>query len=69
LFWNQRRRYRKVLDAALLWARSPKLFVAVALLYGAIDRRSLPLAPALRALLTVWVSQLHHCRICIDIDA
>jgi AhpD family alkylhydroperoxidase len=68
-FWNQRRKYGKVLDAALLWARSPKLFVAVALLYGAIDRRGSPLEPALRSLLTVRVSQLNHCRFCIDINA
>ena len=68
-FWNQRRKYGKVLDAALLWARSPKLFLAVALLYGAIDRRGSPLEPALRSLLTVRVSQLNHCRFCIDINA
>jgi uncharacterized peroxidase-related enzyme len=68
-FWNQRRKYGKVLDAALLWARSPKLFLAVATLYGAIDRRSSPLKPALRSLLTVRVSQINHCRFCVDINA
>jgi len=68
-FWNQRRKYGKVLDAALLWARSPKLFAGVALLYGAIDRKGSPLEPALRSLLTVRVSQLNHCRFCIDINA
>ena len=68
-FWNQRRKYGRVLDAALLWARSPKLFMGVALLYGAIDRRSSPLEPALRSLLTVRVSQINHCRFCVDINA
>jgi AhpD family alkylhydroperoxidase len=68
-FWNQRRKYGKVLDTAMLWARSPKLFMGVALLYGAIDRGSSPLAPALRSLLTVRVSQINHCRFCIDINA
>ena len=33
-FWNQRRKYGEVLQAALLWARAPKLFAAVAALYG-----------------------------------
>ena len=33
-FWNQRRKYGEVLQAALLWARAPKLFAAVAMLYG-----------------------------------
>ena len=68
-FWKQRRKYGKVLDAALLWARAPKLFLGVALLYGAIDRKSSPLEPALRSLLTVRVSQINHCRFCIDINS
>jgi AhpD family alkylhydroperoxidase len=67
-FWNQRRKYGKVLDAALLWARSPRLFLAVATLYGAIDRRCSPIQPALRSLLTVRVSQINHCRFCVDIN-
>ena len=68
-FWNQRRKYGKVLDAALLWARSPRLFLAVATLYGAIDRRSSPIPPGLRSLLTVRVSQLNHCRFCVDLNS
>jgi len=68
-FWNQRRKYGTVLDAALLWARSPKLFLGVATLYGAIERKSSPLEPALRSLLTVRVSQLNHCRFCVDINS
>ena len=68
-FWSQRRKYGKVLDAALLWARAPKLFLGVALLYGAIDRKGSPLEPALRSLLTVRVSQINHCRFCVDINA
>jgi AhpD family alkylhydroperoxidase len=58
-----------LLDAAPLWARSPKLFLGVAVLYGAIDRRSSPLEPALRSILTVRVSQINHCRFCVDINA
>jgi AhpD family alkylhydroperoxidase len=68
-FWNQRRKYGKVLDAALLWARSPRLFLAVATLYGALDRRSSPIPPALRSLLTVRVSQINHCRFCVDLNS
>jgi AhpD family alkylhydroperoxidase len=69
LFWNQRRRYGAVLDPALLWARSPKVFGAVALLYGAIDRTGSPLEPALRSLLTVRISQINHCPFCVDINS
>ena len=68
-FWNQRRKYGAVLDSALLWARSPKVFLGVAMLYGAIDRKSSPIPPALRSLLTVRVSQLNGCRFCVDLNS
>ena len=53
----------------LLWARSPRAFAAVALLYGALDRRSSPLSPVLRSLVTVRVSQINHCAFCVDINS
>jgi AhpD family alkylhydroperoxidase len=68
-FWNQKRKYGAVLDSALLWARSPRVFLGVALLYGAIDRGGSPLPPALRSLLTVRVSQLNGCRFCVDLNS
>ena len=68
-FWNQQRKYRAVLDAARLWARAPKVFLGVAFLYGMIDRRSSPLPPVLRSLITVRVSQLNGCRFCVDINS
>jgi AhpD family alkylhydroperoxidase len=68
-FWNQRRKYGSVLDSALLWARSPKLFIGVAVLYGMIDRKSSPLCPALRSLVTVRVSQINDCPFCVDLNA
>ncbi|MEX1206322.1 MAG: carboxymuconolactone decarboxylase family protein [Dongiaceae bacterium] len=67
-FWKQRRKYGAVLDSALLWARSPRVFLGVALLYGAIDRKSSPLHPVLRSLVTVRVSQLNLCRFCVDLN-
>jgi AhpD family alkylhydroperoxidase len=68
-FWNQRRRYGRALDASLLWARSPKLFLGVAVLYGMIDRRSSPIDPALRSLVTVRVSQINWCAFCVDLNS
>ena len=68
-FWNQKRRYGEVLAPGLLWGRSPLLFVAVALLYGVLDRRRSPIEPALRSLVTVRVSQLNGCRFCVDINS
>lgn len=69
LFWAQRRRYGAVLEAALIWARSPKLFLGLAILYAMIDRKGSPLAPTLRSLVTVRVSQINHCPFCIDINS
>lgn len=66
---NQRRRYGKELEPARLWARTPKVFAALSLLYGALDRRSSPIEPALRSLLTVRVSQINWCAFCVDINA
>ncbi|CAA7613748.1 carboxymuconolactone decarboxylase family protein [Magnetospirillum sp. SS-4] len=68
-FLKQRRTYGKVLDPALLWGRSPWVFGAVALLYGALDRKSSPVEPPLRSLLTVRVSQINHCAFCVDINS
>lgn len=68
-FRRQQRRYGQVLLPGLLWARVPRLFAAVALLYGALDRGSSPLPAALRSLVTVRISQLNWCRFCVDINS
>ena len=69
LFWHQERKYGQVLKPALLWARVPKLFLAVTILYGVLDRRQSPIDPVLRSLVMVRVSQISWCRFCIDINA
>jgi uncharacterized peroxidase-related enzyme len=68
-FWNQKRKYGAVLDPGLLWGRVPKMFGAVALLYGVLDRNSSPLNPVLRSLVTVRVSQINWCHFCVDINS
>jgi len=68
-FWNQQRKYGAILEPARLWGRSPKVFISLALLYGALDRRSSPLEPALRTLVTVRVSQINWCPFCVDINS
>jgi len=68
-FWNQKRRYGSVLAPSRLWGRSPKVFVALALLYGALDRRSSPIDPLLRTLITVRVSQINACAFCVDVNS
>lgn len=68
-FWNQRRKYGAVLEPARLWGRTPRVFAGVATLYGALDRKSSPLEPALRTLVTVRVSQINWCPFCVDINS
>ena len=68
-FWHQQKKYGAVLQPALIWARVPKLFLAVATLYGVIDRRRSPLSPVLRSLITVRVSQINWCEFCVDINS
>lgn len=68
-FASQRRRYGEVLVPGLIWGRVPKLFMAVATLYGVLDRRSSPIDPVLRSLVTVRVSQINHCDFCVDINS
>jgi alkylhydroperoxidase family enzyme len=58
-FRSQLRRYGQVLVPGQLWGRVPRLFMAVALLYGALDSRRSLLDPVLRSLVTVRVSQLN----------
>ena len=36
-FWDQKRRYGAILQPSLLWARVPRLFGAVSVLYGVKD--------------------------------
>ncbi len=69
LFWKQRQIFGRVLDPSLYWARSPWVFAAFALIYGALERRSSPLSPALRSLVMVRVSQLIQCAFCTDINS
>ena len=68
-FWNQKRKYGEVLQPALLWARVPSLFAAVAILFGVLDRKGSPLSPVLRSLVTVRVSRINWCRFCVDLNS
>ena len=68
-FRSQQRRYGQVLVPGQLWGRVPRLFITVALLYGALDSRRSPLHPVLRSLVTVRVSQLNWCRFCVDLNS
>lgn len=68
-FWSQQRKYGAVLEPGLLWGRVPQLFSAVAILFGVLDRKSSPLDPVIKSLVTVRVSQINWCEFCVDINS
>lgn len=65
----QIKKYGAALNSSLLWARSPRLFLALSFLYGALDRKSSPISPVLRSLILVRVSQINVCTFCIDLNS
>lgn len=67
--WHQKRKYGAILSPSLIWAKNPRLFLAVATLYGVIDRKMSPIPAELRSLITVRISQINACRFCIDINS
>lgn len=69
LFSMQKKKYGRVLEPTKLWALSPRVFLGLSHLYGALDRKSSPLSPELRSLITVKVSQINHCSFCVDINS
>jgi len=68
-FSAQKKKYGSILNSSLLWARSPRLFLGLAFLYGALDRKTSPISHALRSLIIVRVSQLNECVFCIDLNS
>lgn len=68
IFWLQKKHYGAVLNSATLWAKSPKLFLALSLFYGMLDRKNSPISPALRSLVLVRISQINGCAFCIDLN-
>jgi AhpD family alkylhydroperoxidase len=69
LFWIQKQKYGAALYSSQLWARSPRVFIGLSVLYGAFDRARSPLSPILRSLVILRVSQLNVCAFCIDLNA
>jgi AhpD family alkylhydroperoxidase len=64
----QRRKYGVELESARQWARLPRAFLALTLLYRSLDRRNSPIEPGLRALVQVRISQINWCEFCVDLN-
>lgn len=68
LYGVQRRVYGAVLEPTRVWARAPAAMRGFLHMYAAVDRRSSPLAPDLRSVVMIKVSQINHCSFCIDVN-
>lgn len=57
-----------VTEPVRLWGRTPRVFLSFLNLFKAVDRSASPIAPGLRSLLMVRVSQLNVCPFCVDLN-
>lgn len=64
----QRRKYGSELESARLWARLPRSFLALTLLYRTLDRRDASIDAGLRSLIQVRISQINWCEFCVDLN-
>lgn len=69
IFWRQRRRYGRELEPVRLWGRIPGAFLAMSVLYRALDRKRSRIEAPLRSLVQVLVSQINACEFCDDLNS
>ncbi len=67
-FWHQKRKYGQYLEPAKIWASSPRLFIWVLTLYRTLVRQTSPVPKAIRALVSIRVSQMNWCAFCVDLN-
>lgn len=65
----QRRKYGRELESSRLWARMPRTFLMLTLLYRTLDRAGSPVEPGLRALVQVRISRINGCGFCVDLNS
>lgn len=65
----QRKKFGQLLNPAMLWARVPGLFLGVAFFNSVFSRKNSLLEAPLRSLVMVRVSQINHCKFCVDLNS
>ncbi|TVP79276.1 carboxymuconolactone decarboxylase family protein [Thioalkalivibrio sp.] len=66
---RQERKYGSILAPSLLWGRLPGTFVGMLGLLGIFNRRSYPVGPGLRSLVSIRIAQCNGCSFCVDLNA
>lgn len=69
VFKRQERRLGQRVIPMQVWGRTPILLRRFLALFRAFERRSSPIPPVLRAIITVRVSQINHCAFCVDFNS
>lgn len=69
LFRWQKRRFGQAVLPMQTWGRQPVLLRRFMAFFRALERGSSPVAPDLRAMITVRVSQINHCAFCVDFNS
>ena len=68
-FFFMGKKYGVPPEPLLLWGRTPRVMRNFLMTYRALNRKSSPLDPQLRALVSVKVSQINSCAYCVDMNA
>ena len=64
----QKRKYGSELESGKHWARLPRTFLALTLLYRSLDGRRSRIDAGLRSLIQVHVSRINWCAFCVDLN-
>ncbi|MDA3872637.1 MAG: carboxymuconolactone decarboxylase family protein [Kiritimatiellae bacterium] len=69
LYKLQTKRFGHPIIPTQIWGRQPRLLWRFMRFFRTLERKSSPIPPVLRALVTVKVSQINHCAFCVDFNA
>jgi AhpD family alkylhydroperoxidase len=64
----QKRKYGSELESGRHWARLPRAFLALTLLYRSLDGPRSKIDAGLRSLIQVHVSRINWCAFCVDLN-
>ena len=69
LFASQIKKYGKILDPTLLWARIPRLYIPFLLFFSGLTHRRSLISKQIRTLVSVRISQINWCPFCVDFNS
>lgn len=64
----QKKKYGAPLEASKIWGKAPRLLLAFTGFNATLNRKSSPLSPELRILISLFIAQKNQCEFCIDLN-